>query len=80
MLRVTVFFHHLSEVLYRVLECVGINPWVVERRHHTFRHWEAVLDVKDHQNGDDVTTFHFSSQNEGTITPGLQYDMDMLKS
>ena len=42
--------------------------------------WEAVLDAEDHQNGDDVTTFHFGSQSEGTITPGLQYDMDMLKS
>jgi len=72
------FFHHLSLVLYQVLECVGVNPWVVERRRHTFLHREAEWDVHDHQAGRDVTTFHFGSQSEGTTTPGLQSDTDML--
>jgi len=72
------FFHHLSEVLYQVLECVGVNPWVVERRRHTFRHREAAEDVDDHQPGCDTTTFHFGSQSEGTTTPGLQSDLDQL--
>jgi len=75
---VPAFFHHLSEVLYQVLECVGVNPWVVERRRHTFLHREAALDVKYHQDGLDTTTFHFGSQSEGTTTPGLQSDTDML--
>jgi len=72
------FFHHLSEVLYQVLECVGVNPWVVERRRHTFLHREAAWDVYDHQNGHDTTHFHLGSQSEGTTTPGLQSDTDML--
>jgi len=61
-----------------VLECVGVNPWVVERRRHTFRHREAAWDVNAHPDGRDMTTFHFGSQSEGTTTPGLQSDTDML--
>jgi len=72
------FFRHLSEVLYLVLECVGVNPWVVERRRHTFLHREAALDVLEHHIGRDTTTFHFGSQSEGTTTPGLQSDIDQL--
>jgi len=72
------FFRHLSEVLYQVLECVGVNPWVVERRRYTFRHREAVLDVHAHQDGHNMTTFYFGSQTEGTTTPGLQSDTDAL--
>jgi len=75
---VPAFFHHLSEVLYQVLECVGVNPWVVDRRRHTFLHREAAWDVHDHQNGRDTTNFHFGSQSEGTTTPGLQSDTDLL--
>jgi len=75
---VPAFFHHLSEVLYQVLECVGVNPWVVERRRHTFLHLEAAWDVGAYQDGLDRTTFHFGSQSEGTTTPGLQSDTDML--
>jgi len=74
------FFRHLSEVLYQVLECVGVNPWVVERRRHTFLHREAALDVHRHQAGHDMTTFHFGSQSEGTTTPGLQSDTDKLST
>jgi len=77
---VPAFFHHLSEVLYQVLECVGVNPWVVERRHHTFLHREAAWDVHVHQEGHDRTTFHFGSQSEGTTTPGLQSDTDQLST
>jgi len=72
------FFRHLSEVLYQVLECVGVNPWVVERRRHTFLHREAAWDVHHHQAGHDSTNFFFGSQSEGTTTPGLQSDTDML--
>jgi len=77
---VPTFFHHLSEVLYQVLECVGVNPWVVERRRHTFLHREAAEDVHRHQDGHDMTHFHFGSQSEGTTTPGLQSDTDTLFS
>jgi len=72
------FFRHLSLVLYQVLECVGVNPWVVERRRHSFLHREAVRDVDNHQAGRDTTHFHFGSQSEGTTTPGLQSDTDLL--
>jgi len=75
---VPAFFHHLSEVLYQVLECVGVNPWVVDRRRHTFLHREAAWDVDAHQDGHDITSFHFGSQSEGTTTPGLQSDTDVL--
>ena len=69
---------HPSDVLYQVLECVGVNPWVVERRRHTFSHREAAEDVHEHQKGFDVTNFYFGSQTEGTTTPGLQSDTDLL--
>jgi len=72
------FFRHLSEVLYQVLECVGVNPWVVERRRHTYLHREAAYDVHFHLEGNDRTLFHFGSQSEGTTTPGLQSDTDLL--
>jgi len=75
---VPAFFNHLSEVLYQVLECVGVNPWVVERRRHTFLHREAAWDVDEHQEGIDSTHFHFGSQSEGTTTPGMQSDTDLL--
>jgi len=75
---VPAFFHHLSEVLYQVLECVGVNPWVVERRRHTFCHREATCDVYAHQSEFDITFFFFGSQSEGTTTPGLQSDTDTL--
>jgi len=55
-----------------------VNAWVVERRRHTFRHREAMEDVRDQIAGCDFTTFHFGSQSEGTTTPGLQSDTDML--
>jgi len=55
-----------------------VNAWVVERRRHTFSHREAVEDVHNHLNGDDRSTFHFGSQTEGTTTPGLQSDTDIL--
>jgi len=74
------FFQHLSEVLYQVLECVGVNPWVVERRRHTFLHREAAANVQYHQGGLDITCFHFGSQTEGSTTPGLQSDTDALYS
>jgi len=53
---------------------------VVERRRHTFLHREAADNVTAHQEGDDITTFHFGSQSEGTTTPGLQSDTDLLFS
>jgi len=77
---VPAFFHHLSEVLYQVLECVCVNPWVVKRRRDTFLHREAAWDVRAHQQGVDMTHFHFGSQSEGTTTAGLQSDTDMLFS
>jgi len=76
--RMPAFFLHLSELLYHVLERMGVNVCVVERRRHTFRHREVMEDVRDHIAGLDMTTFHFGSQSEGTTTPGLQSDTDML--
>jgi len=78
MFLVSTFFRHLSEVLYQVLECVGVNPWVVERRRHTFLHREAAQEVDVYQQRQDATAFHFGSQSEGTTTPGLQSDTDLL--
>jgi len=75
---VPAFFHHLSEVLYQVLECVGVNPWVVKRRRHTFLHWEAMRDVHAEQKGGALTNFYFGSHSEGTTTPGIRSDKDLL--
>jgi len=75
---VPAFFLYLSEVLYFVLDCVGVNTWVVKRRRDTFLHREAMWDVSSQLKGRDTTTYHFGSQSEGTTTPGLQSDTDML--
>ena len=76
--RVPAFFLHLSEILYFVLDCVGVNTWVVKRRRDTFLHREVTEDVFSQLIGDDMTYYHFGSQSEGTTTPGLLSDIDML--
>ena len=78
MFRVPAFFLHLSEVLYFVLDCVGVNTWVVKRRRDTFLRREAILYVFAHLEGSDKTHYLFGSQSEGTTTPGLLSDTDML--
>jgi len=55
-----------------------VNTWVVKRRRDTFLHREAMEDVCDQLAGHDRTNYHFGSQSEGTTTPGLLSDTDML--
>jgi len=55
-----------------------VNTWVVERRRDTFLHREAMRDVWAHLKGLNTTNYHFGSQSEGTTTPGLLSDTDLL--
>jgi len=71
-------FQALSELLSEVLEAVGVNPQVVNRRRNTFLHREDAGTVYEQQGGNDMTYYHFGSQSEGTTTPGMNSDIDRL--
>jgi len=73
------YFQALSELLSEVLEAVGVNPRVVNRRRDMFLHREDVLTVCE-QEGNDITHYHFGSQSEGTTTPGMNSDIDRLST
>jgi len=51
---------------------------VVKKRRDTFLHREGMWDAFEWLEGLDLTNYHFGSQSEGTTTPGLQSDTDML--
>ena len=78
MYRVPSFYGSFSEQLYRQLDVIGVNKRVVTRRTETYLNREATATVKHNFQGKNMTCIHFGSQSEGTTTPGLQSDTDML--
>jgi len=78
MYRVPSFYGPFSELLYRQLDAIGVNKRVVTRRTETYLHLEAMQTVCYKLEGQNTTCIHFGSQSEGTTTPGLQSDTDML--
>jgi len=80
MFRIPPFFPSLSVLLCRRLDAVGANTLVFDRRREAFLHREAMWTITDQAKGQNFVAFHFGSQSEGTTTPGLRSDTDMLIS
>ena len=80
MFRIPAFFPFLSVLLCRRLDAIGANSLVFDRRREAFLHQEAMWTVENTARGIDCVYYHFGSQSEGTTTPGLQSDIDMLIS
>jgi len=80
MFRIPPFFSSLSVLLCRRLDAVGANTLVFDRRREAFLHLEAMSTLKHQAQGLNGVAFHFGSQSEGTTTPGLRSDTDMLIS
>jgi len=80
MFRIPPFFPSLSVLLCRKLDAVGANGLVFDRRRDAFLHREAMCTITRQDYRINVVVFHFGSQSEGTTTPGLQSDIDMLAS
>jgi len=76
----SLFFAALSELLYAALDAIGVNTWTVARRTDTFLRMETMQTVCYKLMGYDITVYHFGSQSEGTTTPGLQSDIDILRT
>ncbi|XP_052776642.1 uncharacterized protein LOC128214288 [Mya arenaria] len=68
----------MSLRLSRVLDDIGANRRVVMKRRDTFLLREAIETLTDKLDGLNSTMFHFGSQSEGSTTPGMNSDIDML--
>jgi len=80
MFRIPPFFPSLSVLLCRRLDAVGANTLVFDRRREAYLHREAMFTITQQAQGHNFVAFHFGSQSEGTTTPGLRSDTDMLVS
>jgi len=74
------FFPSLSILLCRILDAIGANSLVFDRRRETFLHLEAMATIMNQAQGDNIVYYNFGSQSEGTTTPGLLSDIDTLVS
>lgn len=63
-----------SEHLSRVLEDIGINKVIIEKRRQTYQHVEAMYSFYSYPT---ITRF-FGSQTEGNTTTDMKSDLDML--
>ncbi|XP_052792807.1 uncharacterized protein LOC128226789 [Mya arenaria] len=68
----------MSFRLSRVLDDIGVNRRIVKKRRETFLLKEAIVTLNDKLKGLDRTYFHFGSQSEGSTTPGMKSDIDIL--
>ncbi|XP_052785881.1 uncharacterized protein LOC128221341 isoform X5 [Mya arenaria] len=68
----------MSLRLSRVLDDIGVNRRVVRKRRETFLLREAVETITDKISVENMTSFHFGSQSEGTTTLGMNSDIDLL--
>ncbi|KAH3807678.1 uncharacterized protein LOC127834958 [Dreissena polymorpha] len=72
------FYKTLSKRLSSVLEDIGVSEATVLARRESFLLRETNITIKNTINGQTGRYYHFGSQSEGTTTPGLQSDMDLL--
>ncbi|KAH3856267.1 hypothetical protein DPMN_098852 [Dreissena polymorpha] len=63
-----------------VLNDIGVGKHTVKRRRSTFLWREKLFAIEERFLGYNTLCFHFGSQSEGTTTPGLQSDIDLLIS
>ncbi|XP_052768124.1 uncharacterized protein LOC128208617 [Mya arenaria] len=72
------FYRIMSLRLSRALGEIGVNSWMVRKRRRTFLMLEAEGTISGNLQGFNSTKFFFGSQSEGTTTPGLNSDVDIL--
>ena len=64
-----------------VLDDIGAGKCTVMERRKTFLRRERMQTISDQLFGQQSSkAFHFGSQSEGTTTPGLNSDIDLLNS
>ncbi|KAH3748700.1 hypothetical protein DPMN_183150 [Dreissena polymorpha] len=73
-------FPALSIRLSDVLDDIGAGKSTVMERRVTYLRRERMCTITGHLLGCRTACFHFGSQSEGTTTPGLNSDIDLLQS
>ncbi|XP_052245732.1 uncharacterized protein LOC127854713 [Dreissena polymorpha] len=79
-LQIPEHFPALSIRLSEVLDGIGAGKFTVMERRETYLLRERMETIAGQLSGVTVECFHFGSQSEGTTTPGLNSDIDMLQS
>ncbi|KAL4218422.1 hypothetical protein ACF0H5_023157 [Mactra antiquata] len=69
---------HLSLRLSEVLDDIGVNDEMIQKRRKSTLFIESVCNVLKLKNGSKETTYLFGSQSEGTTTIGINSDDDFL--
>ncbi|KAH3896975.1 hypothetical protein DPMN_021158 [Dreissena polymorpha] len=64
----------------KALDGIGAGKDTVLERRRTYLRRERMWTIQSQLRGFDAECFHFGSQSEGTTTPGLQSDIDLLFS
>ncbi|KAH3752942.1 uncharacterized protein LOC127847336 isoform X4 [Dreissena polymorpha] len=70
----------LSIRMSEALDDSGAGKFTVMERRRTFMQRESTMMIYSQALGRNRECFHFGSQSEGTTTPGLQSDIDLLIS
>ena len=63
-----------------VLDDIGAGKCTVMERRGTFLRRERIMTIAEQLGGNTLECFHCGSQSEGTTTPGLNSDIDLLYS
>jgi len=72
------FYDVMSLRLIEALEEMGVTELIVGRRRHMFLQEESARSVTLRLPGATVVLYHFGSMTEGTTTPGMGSDIDIL--
>ncbi|KAH3754196.1 uncharacterized protein LOC127848736 [Dreissena polymorpha] len=73
-------FTELSIRMSEVLDDSGAGKDTVMTRRQTYLRMDRLRTIAVRLNGHSTEFYHFGSQSEGTTTPGLQSDIDLLQS
>ena len=73
------FYDVMSLRLIAALEDMGVTELIVDRRRHAFLQEESALSVTHKFCGRNIVSYHFGSMTEGTTTPGMGSDIDVLQ-
>jgi hypothetical protein len=71
-------YYNLSTGLSEVLNEIGVNENIVQRRRKAWMLRETISTIWCSLTGSFNKVFHFGSQTEGSTTPGLDSDLDTL--
>ena len=74
------FYDLMSRRLIAALEDMGVTELIVGRRRHAFLQNESVRSISSMLGGENDVIYHFGSMTEGTTTPEMGSDIDILYS